>query len=121
MTIGSNDLVPIGYAMVIGTQLTSITMLITATVAIALSLYWMPMENKLFLDMPFTEEEVWLALKDFHPTKAPGQDGCHASFYKEYWPVIGDDVTHIILGCLNGHMNIGNLNNTFLTLIPKTK
>lgn len=44
------------------------------------------------LDIVFTEEEVVLALKQMHPTKAPGPDGFHALFFQKYWHVIREEV-----------------------------
>ena len=33
------------------------------------------------LERPFTAMEVTKAIKDMHPSKAPGPDGFHATFY----------------------------------------
>lgn len=36
------------------------------------------------LDQPYTKQEVEAALKSMNPSKAPGIDGTHASFYQSY-------------------------------------
>ncbi|PPD69274.1 hypothetical protein GOBAR_DD33842 [Gossypium barbadense] len=46
---------------------------------------------------PFREEEIWVAVKDMAPLKAPGIDGFLTLFYKKYWHIFGMDV---VLYCL---------------------
>ena len=36
----------------------------------------------------FTRSEVEAALKQIHPTKAPGPDGMFAIFFQKYWNVV---------------------------------
>lgn len=59
------------------------------------------------------------------PIDAPFQisdsDDIHASFYQTYWSMIGLDVANVILKCLNGEMDICELNDTCIVLIPKVK
>ena len=55
------------------------------------------------------------------PLKAPGPDGMPPPFYQHYWHLIGDDVAKAVIFCLqNGHLP-PELNQTYLTLIPKVK
>ena len=68
----------------------------------------------------FTKEEVETALKQMHPTKAPGPDGMSAIFFQKYWDVIGTDVTSMVLNVLNFNMSITKINKTNITLVLKT-
>ena len=62
------------------------------TTAIEMSALGLPSHDLSSLDLPFTEEEVWAALKTLPSDKAPGPDGFTGHFYKEYWLVIKDDI-----------------------------
>lgn len=50
----------------------------------------------------FTEEEIYDALHQMHPWKAPGPDGLHAGFYQRFWGIVGSDVKKMALSFLNG-------------------
>lgn len=72
------------------------------------------------MDLPFSEEEVWQAIKLTPTDRAPGPDGFLGVFYKSCWPIIKLD----ILRALNQfyHMNCANieqLNSATVVLIPK--
>ena len=60
--------------------------------------------------MAFTREEVVTALKQMHPTKAPGLDGMSAIFFQKYWDVVGNDITCMVLNVLNSDMSIADIN-----------
>ena len=49
----------------------------------------------------FRAEEVWSALKQMHPTKAPGPDGMSPIFYQTYWDIVGPSVQNFVLQALN--------------------
>lgn len=74
-----------------------------------------------FLSQLSTANKVPRALKGMFPTKSPSPDGFHAVFYQKFWDVVGDDVLKMVLGFLNGSVDISSLNETFLVLIPKAK
>ena len=74
-----------------------------------------------FLTKEFTKEEMEEALKQMHPTKAPGPDGMSAIFFQKYWNIVGNDVICMILNVLNSNMSMAEINRTNITLIPKTK
>lgn len=56
-----------------------------------------------------------------HPTKAPGPDGFHARFFQLLWHKIEAKLSYLILGFLNDAIPFEELNETFITLIPKIK
>lgn len=49
--------------------------------------------NKLLTNKEFTAEEIRQALDSIGDLKAPGPDGLLASFFKNFWDVVGDKVT----------------------------
>lgn len=74
-----------------------------------------------YLQQDFRALEVYEAIKQMKSTSAPGPDGLHAFFYQSYWSIIGSDVIHYVLNILNNHGDLGNINHTFLCIIPKIK
>ena len=78
-------------------------------------------EMRQMLGAPFTGEEVYEALLQMHPTKAPGPDGMCALFYQKAWVHVGNDVICKVLDILNNGGNVKELNHTFIALIPKKK
>ena len=67
----------------------------------------------------FTRNEVEAALKQMHPTKAPGPDIMYAIFFQKYWDVVGNDIMRLVLNVSNSNMSIADINRTNFTLIPK--
>ncbi|XP_042939410.1 uncharacterized protein LOC122274438 [Carya illinoinensis] len=61
------------------------------------------------LDASFTQEEVKRALDEMHPTKAPGPDGMAPLFYKNFWSVVGQDVTDAVLSFVPGRLITDNV------------
>lgn len=70
---------------------------------------------------PYTGEEVYEALLQMHPTKAPGPDGMCAFFNQKAWNYIGNDVISKVLEILNNGGDIKAINHTYIALIPKKK
>ena len=83
------------------------------------------MESKVSVEMnqdlikQFTKEEVDVALKQMHPTKAPDQDGMFAVFYHNFWDIVGNDVVNMVLNVLNSDRSMADINKTYITLVPK--
>jgi len=71
------------------------------------------------LRQPYTSDELVKALNQMHPGKAPGPDGMNPFFYQKFWPVVGNDVTSMVLAILHGAKIPDGLNHTYVTLIPK--
>jgi hypothetical protein len=67
----------------------------------------------------FTSQEVVEALDNIGDLKAPGLDGMHAIFYKNFWDVVGEKVTQEVLAVLNGGLMPADWNDTCIVLIPK--
>ncbi|XP_004296207.1 PREDICTED: uncharacterized protein LOC101297422 [Fragaria vesca subsp. vesca] len=68
-----------------------------------------------------TAEEVWRALKQIHPSKAPGPDGLSPMFYQQFWDVVGVDVVEAVKSFLYSEEFLRDINCTWVTLIPKVK
>lgn len=54
------------------------------------------------------------------PYKSPGPDGLPAGFYQHFWNVVGNDVVGMIKGFFHSGYILKELNQTLITLIPKT-
>ena len=67
----------------------------------------------------YTEEELYSALMQMAPLKAPGLDGFLADFYQQNWSTVGTEVCKVILHFLNGSKLEENINETQIALIPK--
>ena len=77
------------------------------------------MNEELLTD--FKAKEVWFALKQMHPTKAPEPDGMSPIFFKHYWDIVGLEVVKCVLTALNLGIMPSGLNETHICLIPKVK
>ena len=69
----------------------------------------------------FKAEEVWLALIQMHPTKAPGPNGMSPIFYQQYWEIVGPKVIKCVLDSFNSGVLPYGINDTYICLIPKVK
>ncbi|KAL5564766.1 hypothetical protein UlMin_027930 [Ulmus minor] len=79
-----------------------------------------PAMNEL-LDCRFDAEDVRTAIFQMAPSKSPGADGMSALFYQNFWSIVGDEVTSACLGFLNEGLDLGSINETLITLLPKVK
>jgi hypothetical protein len=69
----------------------------------------------------FTCEEIKQALNSIGDLKVPGPDGMPAIFYKNFWDVVGDQVTKEVMGVLKGDRIPIGWNDTVIALIPKVE
>ena len=51
--------------------------------------------------------------------KAPGPDGLHAIFFKKYWHILGDEITHEVVFAINSRQIPNEWNDTTIVMIPK--
>ncbi|XP_073358037.1 uncharacterized protein [Aegilops tauschii subsp. strangulata] len=72
------------------------------------------------LELPFSADEIWHAIKLLPTGKAPGPDGFTAQFLRFAWVIIRDDIVKAFgkLYELNGQ-SFQRLNEALLTLLPK--
>jgi hypothetical protein len=71
------------------------------------------------LSKQVTKDEVTQALNQMNPFKAPGPDGFQGIFFKQYWHIVGDDVTHLISVAFETGEFPQSLSETLVALIPK--
>uniref|UniRef100_A0A453R3X6 Reverse transcriptase domain-containing protein n=1 Tax=Aegilops tauschii subsp. strangulata TaxID=200361 RepID=A0A453R3X6_AEGTS len=71
------------------------------------------------LTAPFSEEEVWLAIKGMNPSSAPGPDGLPVKFFQSFWPAIKQEVMALFEEFYVGSIDLKRLNYGIITLIPK--
>ncbi|TYG80510.1 hypothetical protein ES288_D02G221900v1 [Gossypium darwinii] len=73
------------------------------------------------LNIIYTEEELFQAIKQMDPNKAPGIDGLSGNFFKHHWEIVGKDTIRFCLDILKGKKDIATLNDTMIILIPKNR
>ena len=73
------------------------------------------------LSREFSADEIKAALFQMRPTKATGPDSMNALFYKNFWHIVGNDVTATVLDFLNLGNMVPEINYTHIVLIPKVK
>uniref|UniRef100_A0A2N9I5I3 Reverse transcriptase domain-containing protein n=1 Tax=Fagus sylvatica TaxID=28930 RepID=A0A2N9I5I3_FAGSY len=71
--------------------------------------------------LPFSVDEVRVALFQMHPSKAPGTDGMTSFFFQKFWHVIGPSVSTAVLSVLNSARILRKINLTHISPIPKKK
>ena len=71
------------------------------------------------LEVPFTEEEVHVALADLNGNKAPGPDGFTAAFWQFSWDVVTSDIMGLFRDFHEHGSFVRSMNSTFMVLIPK--
>lgn len=79
-----------------------------------------PEINKQLME-PFTSDEVVTALRQMHPSKAPGPDGMPPYFFQKFWHLCGKDVSKDILNILNNEGDPTYINQSHIILIPKVR
>ncbi|XP_062118889.1 uncharacterized protein LOC133832581 [Humulus lupulus] len=78
-------------------------------------------EMQLWLTRDFGKSDVKKALLSISGIKSPGSDGFGSEFYKTRWLDIGDDISAAVLGFFRDGRIPAELNETALSLVPKTE
>jgi hypothetical protein len=73
------------------------------------------------LTSPVTKAEVTATLNSMKPLKAPGPDGFHCIFFKQYWHIVGDDIFNLVKSAFNRGYFDPTISNTLIALIPKVE
>ncbi|KAL2937498.1 LINE-1 reverse transcriptase-like protein [Bienertia sinuspersici] len=68
---------------------------------------------------PFSMEDVKNALFSIDGGKSPGPDGFNSSFFKLSWPILGNEISAVVLDFFQTGRLLREINNTNITLIPK--
>lgn len=76
-------------------------------------------EMNVALNKLYTVDEVFVALSDMGPNKAPGFDGFPAIFFQHYQHIVKTNVFDYCLSILNDGNDIEMANYTDIVLIPK--
>lgn len=80
----------------------------------------MPIGDDEGLDLPFSEPEVWKAIKLSPKEKAPGPDGFTSVFYRTCWPIIKAGIMKALAQFHSNHSNnFDSLNAALVALLPK--
>ncbi|XP_038991751.1 uncharacterized protein LOC120115050 [Hibiscus syriacus] len=72
-----------------------------------------------FIECPFSEDEVWHAIKSSDDTRAPGPDGFSLDFFKKFWQYIKGEVMKFMEDFYWGKVEDLSFNKSFIALIPK--
>lgn len=78
----------------------------------------MPDMNRSLLAL-FYAEEVKKVLFDIGDRKALGPDGLHVIFFKQFWPMLGDDFTKEVLEVVNTATILEGWKDTTIIVILK--
>src|SRR3954463_2477992 len=71
--------------------------------------------------IPYSEKEIFLAIKKANPNSTSGPDGFSIPFFKKFWPILKNLICQVIQGYWLGTVDISTLNYVVISLIPKIK
>ncbi|KAL0287048.1 UNVERIFIED_CONTAM: putative ribonuclease H protein [Sesamum radiatum] len=73
------------------------------------------------ISAPVTQSEIKEALFDIDEDSAPGPDGYTSAFFKDAWPVVGEEVSAAVTEFFRTGKLLKQINATLLVLIPKVQ
>jgi hypothetical protein len=73
------------------------------------------------LEIPFSTDEIRIAVWDCERNKAPGPDGINFFIIKKAWNIIGGDIVRMVDEFHRTNLLPPGINNFFVTLISKIK
>lgn len=80
----------------------------------------LPVHDLSELELPSSKQEVLDTIRNLPSDKALGPDGFTGRFYKECWNTIKGDVLNAVTPIWNiNFINLGRLNSSYITMIPK--
>nr|XP_016458995.1 PREDICTED: uncharacterized protein LOC107782610 [Nicotiana tabacum] len=68
---------------------------------------------------PVSKDKILQAFRNMHTVKAPGISGFPVKFFKEFWPLIREDIIIDILQFFQNGNLLKAINFTTITLVPK--
>ena len=71
------------------------------------------------LEVPFSEEEIYSALRDMNDDKATGSDGFTVAFWQACWDFVKEEVVELFKEFYDQKSFAKSLNATFLVIIKK--
>ena len=71
------------------------------------------------MKVPFSEEEVYAALKDLNGDKTPGPDSFTIAFWQSTWPMVKEDTMKVFKDFFETGKFVRSINTTFLVMVPK--
>ena len=69
------------------------------------------------LEIPFTVDEVFIALSNLNGDKAPGPDDFTLAFWKFSWEIVKNDIMRMFKKFFESAKFVKNLNTTFMVLV----
>ncbi|CAL5392116.1 unnamed protein product [Camellia sinensis] len=71
------------------------------------------------LESEFSEDEIWIAIKNCEGNKAPGPDGFNLLCYQKHWKIMKGDLIQFMKEFHTHGKLVKGINSSFITLVPK--
>jgi hypothetical protein len=76
-------------------------------------------DESIWLERDFVEQEMWEMVRDLNGDKAPRLDGFTMAFSQKCWGVVKEDIMAVFMEFHNRRKFEKSINATFVSLIPK--